>query len=173
MSIPNEIIAYISADFDHDKDAVEKLNEWNNDKSLALSFFNAHYLQSSRDTSLYCSIKSSLRYRLSISNTFVLIVGEQTNTVSKGGCEYCRSYNSHSCACAKGYKIDYRSYIRFECEEAIKAGLKIVVLYKDTIVDQFKCPECVRDIGFHVPMVHEQGGECYWSYANVCYAINL
>ena len=55
---------YISADFDHDKDAVDQLYKWNERNYWSLSFSDAHDLQVSSDNSLYCSIKSSLKYRM-------------------------------------------------------------------------------------------------------------
>ena len=69
---------YIAADFDHDKDAVDQLYKWNDSNYWSLSFSNAHDLQTSSDNSLFCSIKSSLKYRMDGSKTFVLIVGDHT-----------------------------------------------------------------------------------------------
>lgn len=132
---------YIAADFDHDKEAVNQLYKWKNDNHLSLDFHDAHEITQSRDTSLYCTIKGSLSDRLNRSKTFVLIVGKQTNTLTKGSCQYCSSYNSWTYSCAKGYSVDYRSYIKYECEKAyndyIKGDItKIVVLYKNTHVDK-------------------------------------
>ncbi|MBR0541464.1 MAG: TIR domain-containing protein [Clostridia bacterium] len=158
---------YIAADFDHDKDAVDQLYSWNNNKHLSLSFTDAHDLQKSYDSSLYCSIKSSLKYRLDGSKTFVLIVGDNTASVTKGGCQYCSSYNSHTYACGRGYSVDYRSYIEYECDEAVKAGIKIVVLYKSTKIDKSKCPKAVRNTGTHTTMIYYKDGNYYWDYQSV------
>lgn len=163
---------YISADFDHDKDAVDQLHKWNDSDYWSLSFTDAHELQTSSDDSLYCSIKSSLKYRMDGSKSFVLIVGNHTNTVTKGGCQYCGSYNSHTYACAKGYSVDYRSYIKYECDKAVEAGIKIIVLYKSTIVDRSKCPEAVKYLGIHVPMYCYKNGVCVWDYQSVKSAFN-
>ena len=59
---------YIAADFDNqdDVDAVEQLRKWNDSNYWSLSFTDAHDLQSSRDSSLYCSIKSSLKDRIMV-----------------------------------------------------------------------------------------------------------
>ena len=163
---------YISADFDHDKDAVEQLHKWNDSNHWSLSFVDAHDLQVSNDNSLYCSIKSSLKYRMDGSKTFVLIVGDHTNTITKGGCQYCGSYNSHNYSCAKGHSVDYRSYIKYECEKAVDAGIKIIVLYNDTVVNKSKCPETVRDLGNHASMVYYKEGKYYWDYQSVKNAFN-
>ena len=158
---------YIAADFDHDKNAVDQLHKWNDSNYWSLSFTDAHDLQSSYDTSLFCSIKSSLKERMDHSKTFVLIVGNETDSVTKGGCQYCKSYNSYGKYCAKGYSIDYRSYIKYECDKAVEAGIKIIVLYKSAKVDRSKCPAAVRNIGTHAKMYKIEDGAYYWDYQSV------
>lgn len=164
---PYRTRTYIAADFDHDKDAVDQLYKWNNSKYWSLSFTDAHELHTSSDTSLYCSIKSSLKERMDASKTFVLIVGKYTDTITKGGCQNCGSYNSYTYACARGHHVDYRSYIEFECEKAVEAGIKIIVLYNASKVDKTKCPEKVRDIGTHAAMTYYKDGTEYWDYQAV------
>lgn len=164
---------YIAADFDHDKDAVEQLHKWNNSKKWSLSFSDAHDLQTSSDSSLYCSIKSSLKYRMDGSKTFVLIVGNNTDKITKGGCQNCGSYNSHTYSCARGHSVDYRSYIKYECDKAIEAGIKIIVLYKDIKVDKSKCPEVVRNTGTHKAMIYYKDGEYFWDYQSVKEAFDI
>ena len=155
---------YIAADFDHDKDAVDQLHKWNDSNYWSLSFTDAHDLQTSNDSSLYCSIKSSLKMRMDHSKTFVLIVGNQTKSITKGGCQYCGSHNSHTYSCGKGYSVDYRSYIKYECDKAVEAGIKIIVLYNDTVVDKSKCPDSVKNLGYHTAMVYYKDGKYYWDY---------
>lgn len=158
---------YIAADFDHDKDAVEQLHKWNDSNYWSLSFTDAHSLQTSSDDSLYCSIKASLKHRMDGSKTFVLIVGEQTNKITKGGCQKCNSYNSHTYACARGHSVDYRSYIKYECDKAIEAGIKIIVLYRSIKIDKSKCPEVLRNLGTHATMIYYKDGVYYWDYKSV------
>lgn len=160
---------YIAADFDHDKDAVDQLHKWNDSKHWSLSFTDAHDLQTSSDDSLPCSIKSSLKYRMDGSKTFVLIVGDHSNSLTKGGCQLCGSYNSHILSCARGRYVDYRSYIKYECDKAVEAGsdIKIIVLYNDIAIDKSKCPLAVRDKGIHAPMVFYKDGIYYWDYQSV------
>lgn len=158
---------YIAADFDYDKDAVDQLHKWNDSNYWSLSFTDAHDLQTSSDSSLYCSIKSSLKYRMDGSKTFVLIVGEHTKNITKGGCQFCRSYNSYNSSCARGGSVDFRSYIKFECDKAVEAGIKIIVLYNSTIVDRSKCPDVVKNIGYHTSMVYYKDGKYYWDYQAV------
>lgn len=112
---------YIAGDWDNDKDAVDQLHKWNDSNYWSLSFTDAHDLTSSRDSSLNCTIKASLKTRMDASKTFVLIVGDHTASVTAGGCQLCGSYNSYTKHCAKGYSVDYRSFIKFECDKAIAA----------------------------------------------------
>lgn len=158
---------YIAADFDNDRDAVDQLHKWNDSNYWSLSFTDAHDLQTSSDDSLYCSIKSSLKYRMDGSKTFVLIVGDHTDTITKGGCQYCGSYSSWTGACARGRTVDTRSYIKYECDKAVEAGIKIIVLYNDTTVNRSKCPAAVRYKGTHAKMVKYENGRYYWDYQSV------
>jgi len=42
---------YIAAEWDGDQNAVKKLQDWNNNKYLSLSFTDAHDLMQARDSS--------------------------------------------------------------------------------------------------------------------------
>ena len=158
---------YIAADWDGDHDAVEQLHKWNDGDRWSLSFTDAHDLQQSHDSSLPCSIKSSLRERVDHSKRFVLIVGDHTATVTKGGCQFCGSYNSWTGSCARSRSVDYRSYIKYECDKAVDAEIDIVVLYNAARVERSKCPEAVRYKGNHVAMQYLENGNRYWDYQAV------
>lgn len=162
---------YIAGDWDGDKDAIEQLHKWNDCEYWSLSFSDAHNLMQARDSSLNCNIKRSLAIRLNASKTFVLIVGNNTKTVRSGSCQYCYSKNSWTGACTRGYIIDNRSYIEFECEKAVKDGLNIVVLYNSTIVDRNKCPAAIRWKGTHIAMKYYENGYCHWNYSAVKQAL--
>ena len=159
---------YIAADWDSDKDAVDQLHKWNDSNYWSLAFTDAHDLTSARDSSLNCSIKLSLKTRMDASKRFVLIVGDHTRTVRAGSCSYCNSYNSYTQRCARGKTVDYRSYIEYECEKAVEAGIQIVVLYKSASVDKNKCPTTVRYCGTHARMwKYGTDGKLYWDYQSV------
>ena len=158
---------YIAADWDHDKNAVDALHYWNDSSKYGLSFSDAHDLKQAKDTSLNCSIKKSLADRLNASKTFVLIVGDHTNELRSGGCQYCESYNSYWERCARGRIVDKNSYIDFECKKAVKDGLKIIVLYKSTNVNRLKCPDVIRWQGVHVSMQKYVCGKLYCDYQSV------
>lgn len=163
---------YIAADWDTDKEAIEQLRIWNNSNYWGLSFSDAHDLTSARDESLNCSIKTSLKSRLNATKRFVLIVGRKTDSVTAGSCSYCGSYNSHNYSCARGKYVDYRSYIKYECDkakEAYEAGkMKIIVLYNSCSMNKSLCPVALRNVGIHSPMgkVHSDG-KCYYDYSTV------
>lgn len=163
---------YIAADWSGDKDAVDQLYKWNDNDHWSLSFTDAHELTQARDGSLNCSIKKSLSTRLDASKTFVLIVGSDTKTVRSGSCQYCGSYNSWTAYCARGNSVDYRSYIEYECEKAVRDNIKIVVLYNAATVDKSKCPDAIKNVGTHVAMCYKENGKYYWDYQAVKNAIS-
>jgi len=161
----NRPYTYIAADWDSDGGVVQTLQRWNDSRTKALSFRNAHDLMQARDSSLNCTIKSSLSSRLNQSYKFVLIVGDGTKNVRSGACHQCNSYNSYTRHCARGYSVDHRSYIDFECEKAVSDDLQIVVLYNSSSVDRSKCPEAVRYKGTHQAMRNWSGALDYATIA--------
>ena len=164
---------YIAADWTGDKDAVDQLYKWKEGRKWSLTFVDAHDLTQAKDSSLNCSIKASLKKRLDVSKTFVLIVGEKTKELRSGSCAYCNSYNSWTSSCARGYSVDYKSYIEYECVKAVEAGIKIVVLYNSIRVNKDKCPDIVKYRGIHVPMCYRgTDGIIYWDYDAVKNALS-
>lgn len=164
---------YIAGDWTGDKDAIDQLYKWNDSNYWSLHFIDAHDLTQARDGSLNCSIKSSLQKRLDISKCFVLIVGAQTSTLRAGGCQYCASYKGSDASCKRGYSVDYRSYIEYECEQAVAARIKIVVLYNYARVYKDKCPIAVRDKGQHVAMRTYVDGVYHFDYQAVKIALDV
>ena len=163
---------YIAADWTGDKNVVDEIYKWNDSNYLSLHFVDAHDLTQARDTSLYCSIKKSLAERLDASKTFVLIVGEHTKTLTKGSCANCSSYRSWTQSCGRGNYVDYRSYITYECEKANRDGLRIVVIYNDTVVRKAKCPAVLQDKGEHIcAFYYDLNGIKQWNYHRIKDAI--
>ena len=163
---------YIAADWSGDYGAVEQLQKWNDSNYWSLSFADAHDITQARDTSLNCSIKASLRLRLQSSKRFILIVGDKTKTVRSGSCQYCSSYESRTGRCGKGHLVDYKSYIEFECEKAIKDAIPITVLYNSCVVNKSKCPDIIKNYGKHAAMCFRRDGKLYWDYDAVKRAID-
>lgn len=170
---------YVAGDWTGDQDAIKRLEEWNESSHWGLHYNDVHKKTRSRDSTLNCNIKESLRKRMKVSKTFVLVVGSDTNGLTAGECRYCPHYMSFMTMpprCSKGYSIDNRSYIKYECDLAIKEGCKIVVLYNSTRVDKSKCPEVLRGYPTHVAMkkhVTTSWGAGYteWDYDAVKKAI--
>lgn len=163
---------YIAGDWTGDKDLIDQLYLWNSSKHWSLHFIDAHELTQARDTSLACSIKRSLVERLNVSKTFVLIVGKETNSLTKGGCQYCKGYNSWTQRCAHGNWIDYRSFIQFECEKAVRDNMKIVVIYNFANVRKELCPSVLQSKGTHINAYFKSlDGNYYWDYQGINNAI--
>ena len=174
---------YLAGDWTGDKDLIDKLHEWNDSDKLALHFTDVHSLTSSNDMTLNCNIKKSLRQRLNLSKTFVLIVGKNTKNLRSGSCATCAYYNkgllniAPYCTASQCNVIEYRSYVDYECEMALKdfqAGkLKnIVVIYNGlSKVDRSRCPESLRNIGVHIPSDFLEDGTRYWNYQSIKNAI--
>lgn len=151
---------YIAGDWTDDSDAVEELYKWNRSDYWGLSFQNAHDITQSNDKSRNCSIKASLRSRLNVSKTFVLIVGNGTKSRRAGECNYCS--NNNDCGSSSN-----KSFIEYECDKAVRDGLKIIVLYKATTIDKNKCPDVIKNVGNHIAMLCRMNGEIYWDYQAV------
>lgn len=177
----NRTKTFISGDWTGDQDLISKLKEWNHNKNLGLSFVDVHEVTQSSDTSLFCSIKKSLRQRLNISKTFILIIGRDTKTLTKGSCRYCGLYQTGGYFdpyCLNRGVIDNRSYIQFECEMAVKdysAGelKKIVVIYNGRVhPDKSLCPDVIKHYGVHIGSdIIGADGKRYWDYQGIKNAI--
>lgn len=162
---------YIAGDWTGDKNLIDKLYEWNESHKWRLDFNDAHELTQSNDNSKPCSIKKSLKSRLDVSHTFVLIVGSGTKNLTKGGCRFCDSYDSYHHSCHASGNVDHRSFIEYECEVAARDNLKIVVIYNSFQVDKTLCPEVLRTKGKHIKAIYIDGGQKYWDVNGITNAI--
>ncbi len=174
----NRTKTFISGDWTGDSDLIDKLKEWNNNDNLGLSFVDVHELTQSYDTSFPCSIKASLRQRLNITKTFVLIVGKKTMSLTNGACRYCSRYSTWSSTCTNGKAFDNRSYVEYECDMAVKdfiAGLikKIIVIYNGRVTpDKSLCPDVIKAYGNHIGSDRiGLDGKRYWDYQGIKKAI--
>ena len=168
---------YLAGDWDGDKDLVEQLHNWNDDERLALNFTDVHDLTSSSDDSNNCSIKRSLRQRLNLCKTFILIVGRKTKDLKSGSCALCQNYSkglygiAPYCKSSSCNTIDDRSFVDYECEMALKdykeGKIKnIVVIYNGLLnVDKSRCPDCLKNVGVHIASDKMGTDEKrYWNY---------
>lgn len=176
---------YIAGDWTGDRDAVDKIMEWNEGNKWSLHFTNVHSLTQSYDSSRNCSIKASLRNRMNISKKFVLIVGSSTSSLRSGACSKCPYYTAPNMfsiypKCQFNGHIDNRSYVQYEVDLAKAAyedgKMDIVVLYNSVNENRSLCPEALRYIGTHAPMkkrVYDYWGNSHfdWDYNTVKKAI--
>lgn len=162
---------YLAADWDTDIEVIDKLRSWNDSDYWGLSFTDAHDLMKAKDTSLNCTIKSSLGDRMDASKTFVLVVGTETKSLRAGSCYYCKDYDFGKHGCKHGWSTSSKSYIEYECDKAKRDGLKIVVLYNSGYVFKDRCPDSLKDEGRHIAAFHWEGTTKKWNYANIKSAI--
>lgn len=91
-TLENKTKTYLAGDWTGDRDAIDKLHQWNDGNKWSLHFIDVHDLTQSRDNSNNCNIKNSLRTRMGISKFFVFIVGEHTKSLRGGACYLCDWY---------------------------------------------------------------------------------
>ena len=174
---------YLAGDWDGDRNAIDKIHEWNKSNYFSgLDFVDVHEFVQAKDTSLPCSIKSSLAERMRMSKTFVLVVGEHTKALTKGTCLRCKKcikFDDSFAWCSSQMRIDRRSFIEYECDLAVRERLKIVVLYNSAKVRKELCPDAVKNLGNHTAMKkrdYEWHAKTYvekWDYQAVKDAIML
>lgn len=167
---------YLAGDWEGDINLIQQIMDWNDNGYLSLDFTDAHKLKQARDGSLNCTIKGSLADRLNASKTFVLIVGEKTDSVTSGSCQHCTEYKAFYQYCSRGHSQDLKSYIKYECEKAARDyrnnEMKIVVIYNYMSVHRDKCPEAVRNIGTHISgITRDANGNLRFDYQSIKNAI--
>ena len=74
---------YVAFDGDNDMTYYNMLKAWNANDNVDFTFYDAHSINTARDTSLEASIKSQLRIRLQNTKVLILLVGEQTRYLYK------------------------------------------------------------------------------------------
>lgn len=119
---------YIAFDGDTDMSYYRTLQMWKGRSDIDFDFYDAHDLNTSRDTSLTESIKNQLRIRFDNSKLFMMLVGEKTK------------WN--------------RKFIPWEIEQALNLNLPIIVVNINGIrnKDDDRCPTSLRDVlAIHIP----------------------
>ncbi|SRR6266516_2020973 len=125
MSYRNK--TYVAFDGDNDMWAYRMMQAWKENEHIDFDFYDAHDLNSARDTSTEESIKAQLRERMANAKQMILLVGEKT----------------------KGL----RKFVPWEIELARKKDIPIVVanLNKKRTYDAELCPLA---IGIEVYKIH-------------------
>lgn len=119
MSYRNK--SYVAFDGDTDMWAYRLMTAWKSNENMDFNFYNAHDLNSARDTSTEESIKAQLRVRMANAKQMVLLVGEKTKYL--------------------------RKFVPWEIELARKKDMPIIVvnLNKKRTYDPSLCPSAVGD----------------------------
>lgn len=119
MSYKNK--TFVSFDGDTDMQYYRLMEAWKQNDNIPFNFYNAHDINSARDTSTEESIKAQLMERLRNTKVFVLLVGENTRYLYK--------------------------FVRWEIEQAISRNLPIIAvnLNGKRSMDSDRCPPLIRD----------------------------
>lgn len=119
---------YIAFDGDTDIGYYNLLKAWKENNNINFNFYDAHSLNTARDSSLTESIKNQLRERFNNSKIFVILVGQKTKS--------------------------NRKYIPWEIEQALKRKLPIIVvnLNNKRERDVDTCPSLLKnELAIHIP----------------------
>jgi hypothetical protein len=81
MSYRNK--TYVVFDGDTDMLSYRLMTAWKSNEKMDFNFYNAHDLNSARDTSTEESIKAQLRIRMANAKQLVILVGEKTKYLRK------------------------------------------------------------------------------------------
>ena len=120
MAYRNKV--YVCFDGDNDIHYYWLMKAWKqNDNVSYFNFYDAHDLNTARDSSLEASIKRQLSLRLRNTKTFVVLIGESTRYLYK--------------------------FVRWEMEQALALDLPIIGVNLNGLryQDPNRCPPIIRD----------------------------
>ena len=139
---------YVAFDGDNDMTYYNMLKAWNANDNVDFTFYDAHFINTARDTSLEASIKSQLRIRLQNTKVLILLIGEHTRYLYK--------------------------FVRWELETALRMDIPIIAVNLNGLryMDTDRCPPILKDkfvvhIGFNRKAIKhaiENWPEYYRSY---------
>ena len=118
---------FVSFDGDTDMHYYRLMQAWKQHDGFDFNFYNAHDLNTARDTSQEASIKAQLAERMRNTKVFVLLVGEKTRYLYK--------------------------FVRWEIEQAIRRDLPIIGINLNGArsMDQERCPSVLEaELAIHV-----------------------
>ena len=113
---------YVCFDGDNDMHYYRLMCAWKQNDGMDFNFYNAHDLNTARDSSQEDSVKQRLRERLNNSKVFVVLIGERTRYLTK--------------------------FVRWEMEQALSLDLPIIAVNLNGTRQQDRdlCPPLIRDI---------------------------
>ena len=111
---------YICFDGDEDMKYYRLMQAWSENENFSFEFYNAHDLNTARDSSQEESIKRQLRERLANSKLFVVLIGKNTGRLVK--------------------------FVKWEMEAALRLNLPIIgVNLNGSKTRDSLCPPTIRD----------------------------
>ena len=119
---------YVAFDGDKDIHYYYLMKAWKSNKQHSFNFYDAHDINSARDTSTEETIKNRLSGRMSNAKAFVLLVGESTRYLYK--------------------------FVRWEIDQAISRGIPIIIINLNGLkkMDDSRCPPILTDkLAIHIP----------------------
>ncbi|NCC22996.1 MAG: molecular chaperone Tir [Alphaproteobacteria bacterium] len=118
---------YVCFDGDNDMRYYRLMTAWKDNKNFSLNFYDAHDLNTARDTSQEESIKRQLRERFANSKLLIVLIGEKTRYL--------------------------RKFVKWEMETAIRLDLPIIgVNLNGARSRDDLCPPAIRDeLAVYVP----------------------
>lgn len=125
MSYRNK--TFVSFDGDTDMHYYRLMCAWKQNDNVPFDFYNAHDINTARDTSSEESIKAQLMERLRNTKVFVLLVGEKTQYLYK--------------------------FVRWEIEQALSRNLPIIAVNLNgrKAIDTNRCPPILRnELAIHI-----------------------
>ena len=111
---------FVSFDGDTDMPYYRLMQAWKQNDGIEFNFYNAHDINTARDSSQEASIKAQLAERMRNSKLFVLLVGERTRYLMK--------------------------FVQWEIEQAISRSLPIIVVNLNGLrsMDSVRCPTAAQ-----------------------------
>lgn len=112
---------YVCFDGDADMPYYRLMQAWHQSDKTPFFFYNAHDLNTARDSSQEASIKRQLRIRLLSTKIFAVLIGERTRYLTK--------------------------FVKWEMEQAIELQLPLVGVNLNGLryQDQTRCPPMIRN----------------------------
>ena len=178
---------YISADYadgDGDRNVVEELNKWGQDKRHKVDFVDMAKVVSGSVSSTpdcrICDLKAEFNRQINASSAVVFVVGDKTACRKAGSSCYRCSRDQWACSCTpykdnrNGSKvckvasttnfvengdvgcINSYSYLRHEFEQAKKKNKKIIILYNSTRNEERWLPSYMKG--------YEHNAKPFWMY---------
>lgn len=119
MAYRNKV--YVSFDGDNDINYYWLMRAWKQNDKTNFNFYDAHDLNTARDSSLEKTIKGKLRQRLLNTKIFVVLIGESTRYLYK--------------------------FVRWEMEQALELNLPIIGVNLNGLrfQDSERCPPIIRN----------------------------